>query len=264
MSRLKFNRNLSFTMLIRISLIVAILGGLGVAGIDYFVLKDNITKTIADRDTFHNNWQSELGEHHKFEKLAKETQGKLDKTTQELGVARQERDNAVAKEADAEKALAVNQDSLKKTQEELDATKDKLAAWDALGIPITQARQILNSLKQVQEDEVTLQTEKDIIFAKTVKLQSKLDQVLGVNTDPEMPDGLRGKVLAVDPKYDFVVLNIGTKEGAVINGKLLVNRNGKLVAKLQIADDVQPERCVANVMPGWKLSDIMEGDEVFY
>jgi hypothetical protein len=251
-------------MLIRISLIVAILGGLAVAGIDFFVLKTNITTTITDRDTFHQNWQSELGEHHKFEKLAKDTQSKLDKRTQELAAAKQERDNAVAQQAEAEKALASNKDLLKKTQEELDATKDKLAAWDALGIPIIQAREILNSLKRIQEDEVALQTEKEVIYAKCQRLQSKLDEILSPDREPDMPEGLRGKVLAVDPRYEFVVLNIGMKEGAVMNGRLLVNRNGKLVAKLKITDDVQAERCIANVMPGWKLSDIMEGDEVFY
>jgi hypothetical protein len=251
-------------MLIRISLIVAIIGGLAVAGIDFFVLKDNITKTITDRDTFNTNWHAELDQHHKFEKLAKDTQSKLDKTVEQLATARQERDTAVAKEADEEKVLASTQDTLKKTQETLDAANDKLAAWDALGIPITQARDILNSLKRVQDEEAALQAEKEIIFAKCQKLQSKLDDILGGPNDPEMPDGLRGKVLAVDPKYDFVVLDIGQKEGAVMNGKLLVNRNGKLVAKLKITEDVQPERCIANVMPGWKLSDIMEGDEVFY
>jgi hypothetical protein len=252
-------------MLIRISLIVAILGGLGVGVIDYVYLKKNISDTIQARDTFHGNWQTELGEHHRWQKTAEQTQAKLDQTTKDLVSARQERDDAVAKKADAEKNLAVSQDNLKKTQEELDATKDKLAAWDALGIPITQARQILNSLKQVQDEEVALQTEKEIIYNKCVKLQGKLDDILGTGpTDPEMPDGLRGKVLAVDPKYDFVVLDIGTKSGAVMNGKLLVNRNGKLVAKLKITDDIQSERCIANVMPGWKLSDIMEGDEVFY
>jgi hypothetical protein len=252
-------------MLIRISLIVAILGGLAVAGIDFFVLKANITTTITDRDTFHQNWQSELGEHHKFEKLAKDTQSKLDKRTQELAAAKQDRDNAVASQALAEKALASTKDTLKKTQEDLDATKDKLAAWDALGIPIIQARQILNSLKQVQDEEVALQTEKDIIYAKCVKLQAKLTDILGDNNnEPDMPEGLRGKVLAVDPRYDFVVLNVGEKDGAVMNGRLLVNRDGKLVAKLKITEDVQANRCIANVMPGWKLSDIMEGDEVFY
>ncbi|HXC97849.1 MAG TPA: hypothetical protein VN048_00820 [Verrucomicrobiae bacterium] len=243
---------------------MAILGGLAVAGIDFFVLKANITTVITDRDTFHQNWQAELGEHHKFEKLAKDTQSKLDKRTQELAAAKQERDNAVAQEAEAEKALASTKDTLKKTQEDLDGAKDKLAAWDALGIPIIQAREILNSLKKVQDDEVALQTEKDIIYGKCVKLQAELDDIRGVNPDPDMPEGMRGKVLAVDPRYDFVVLDIGQKDGAVMNGKLLVNRNGKLVAKLKITQDIQANRCIANVVPGWKLSDIMEGDEVFY
>ncbi len=260
----RFSRNLSFTMLIRISLIVAILGGLAVAGIDFFVLKDSITKTIADRDSFHQNWQTELGEHHKFEKLAKDTQSKLDKTTQQLAATKQERDNAVAAKDVAEKALTGVKDNLKRTQEDLDAAKDKLAAWDALGIPITQAREILNSLKKVQEEEAALQSEKEIIYAKCQKLQSKLDEILSPNHEPDMPEGLRGKVLAVDPRYDFVVLNIGDKDGAVMNGRLLVNRNGKLVAKLKITEDVQANRCIANVEPGWKLSDVMEGDEVFY
>ena len=250
-------------MLIRISLIVAILGGLAVAGIDFFVLKANITTTITDRDTFHQNWQAELGEHHKFEKLAKDTQSKLDKRTQELAAAKQERDTAVAQEAETEKALASTKDTLKKTQEDLAGANDKLAAWDALGIPIVQAREILNSLKRVQDEEAALQTEKEIIYAKCQKLQSKLDDILGTG-EPDMPEGLRGKVLAVDPRYDFVVLDIGEKDGAVMNGKLLVNRNGKLVAKLKITQDIQAKRCIANVEPGWKLSDILEGDEVFY
>jgi hypothetical protein len=251
-------------MLIRISLIVAILGGLAVAGIDFFVLKANITTVITDRDTFHQNWQTELAAHIKAQKLADLTKAELDKTKQQLTTAKQERDNAVAAQDVAEKALANTKDTLKKTQEDLDAAKDKLAAWDALGIPITQAREILNSLKKVQDDEAALQTEKDIIYAKCQKLQAKIDDILGINPDPDMPEGLRGKVLAVDPRYDFVVLDIGGKDGAVMNGKLLVNRNGKLIAKLKITEDVQANRCIANVMPGWKLSDIMEGDEVFY
>ncbi len=251
-------------MLIRISLIVAIIGGLAVAGIDFFVLRDNITQTVAARDDFHTKLVEETKKFDTADKLAKTTQATLDKTKQQLATAKQERENAVAQQAEAEKVLATAQDNLKKTQADLDEARDKLAAWEALGIPITEARRILSSLKQVQDDEAALQTEKDIIYAKAVKLQSKLDAILNPGTDPEMPEGLRGKVLAVDPRYDFVVLDIGQKEGVVENGKLLVNRNGKLIAKLAVTEDIQPERCIANVMPGWKLSDVLEGDEVFY
>ncbi len=68
-------------------------------------------------------------------------------------------------------------------------------------------------------------------------------------------------MLVADPRYDFVVLDIGEKQGVLEDGKLLVNRNGKLIAKVKIKS-VQADRCIANVMPGWKLGDVMEGDQV--
>lgn len=42
---------------------------------------------------------------------------------------------------------------------------------------------------------------------------------------------------------------------------MLVSRNGELVAKVRVAD-VQDSRSIANIMPGWKLKDVMEGDVV--
>jgi hypothetical protein len=251
-------------MLIRICLIVAILGGLAVAGVDFFVLKANIDQTIKARDDFNAQWHTELTAHKKYQTQAENLQKDLTKTKDELTAANQAKADADSARADAEKALAVAQGNLKKTQADLDATSDKLAAWEALGITLPEAKKTLNSLRQVQDEEAALATEKQVIYAKCVKLQGELDAILDPTRDPDMPDGLRGKVLAVDPRYDFVVLNIGQKDGAVMNGKLLVNRNGKLVAKLSITDQIEPNRCIANVMPGWKLSDVMEGDEVFY
>lgn len=65
--------------------------------------------------------------------------------------------------------------------------------------------------------------------------------------------------MAVDPKWDFVVLNVGEDQGVLQNGELLVSRDGKLVAKV-IVRSVQKDRCIANMVPGWKLGDIYEGD----
>jgi len=78
-----------------------------------------------------------------------------------------------------------------------------------------------------------------------------------------MPAGLRGKVLVADPKYNFVVLDIGSDQKVVTAGRFLVSRNGKLIAKLKVSS-VQPNRSIANVMPGWNLSEVIEGDQVFY
>ena len=74
---------------------------------------------------------------------------------------------------------------------------------------------------------------------------------------------MKGKVLVVDPKWNFVVLDVGEKQGAVQNGVLMISRNSKLVAKVRIMN-VLADRSIANIMPGWKLAEVMEGDYVLY
>ena len=76
---------------------------------------------------------------------------------------------------------------------------------------------------------------------------------------------LRAKVIAVDPKYDFVVLDAGGNQGIVEGAKLLVNRDGQLVGKIKITS-VEPNRSIGNVLPEWKQAgnEIMEGDLVFF
>ena len=49
--------------------------------------------------------------------------------------------------------------------------------------------------------------------------------------------------------------------GALEHGEMLVNRNGQMVAKIKITS-VQKDRSIANVMPGWKLGEVLEGDQV--
>ena len=70
-------------------------------------------------------------------------------------------------------------------------------------------------------------------------------------------------VVAVDPKWNFVVLDIGQKQFMLEGGILMVHRNSQLVGKVRIRE-VLPDRCVATVMPGWKLGEIEEGDQVIY
>jgi hypothetical protein len=55
-----------------------------------------------------------------------------------------------------------------------------------------------------------------------------------------LPTGLRGKILAVDPKYDFVVLNIGEDQGAKERGVMMVDRDGKLLGKVRIKSSQRP------------------------
>jgi hypothetical protein len=80
------------------------------------------------------------------------------------------------------------------------------------------------------------------------------------------PPGLSGQVVAVDPKYGFVILNIGSDKNVVANGTLLISRGGKFIGHVQVAR-VGPTQCVANILPDQAhpsgLAEVMEGDVVF-
>ncbi|MDB6121372.1 MAG: hypothetical protein JWQ71_365 [Pedosphaera sp.] len=251
-------------MLIRITLIVAIIAGLAAGALNFLQVKEKITTTISQRDQNAKERDEEKGLKVKALKLAKDTQATLDKTKEELTSTKTERDTAVAEAADQLKKATALAENLKKTTGEREDAQNKLAAWNALNIPIDQIKSTLASLKTITEERDAIAEEKKILIASNRKYKAKLDELLDPSeAGPEMTQGLKGKVVAVDPKYDFVVLNIGAKEGVLEAGQMLVNRNGKLIAKVKIKS-VQNDRCIANVMPGWKVSDVLEGDQVLY
>jgi hypothetical protein len=76
-----------------------------------------------------------------------------------------------------------------------------------------------------------------------------------------LPADFRGKIAVVDPRWKFVVINVGEEQGALPDCELLVSRGGVLVAKVKISR-VEKDRCIANIMPGWKFGDVLEGDVV--
>ena len=250
-------------MLIKISLIAAIVFGLVVGVLNFVQVSDKIKTTLKERDDFHATADTETTAHKKFEKLAKDTQTKLDATNALLVATMTERDTAVAQSAtDKQRADDLNA-KLVTTSADRDAAQNELAAWKALGIPLENIKTTLASLKDVTEERDAIAEEKKVLLATNHRLDEKLKSILNPEYEVQLPPGLKGKVLVADPRYDFVVLDIGQNQGVLEDGKLLVNRNGKLIAKVQIKS-VQADRSIANVLPGWKLSDVMEGDQVLY
>lgn len=78
---------------------------------------------------------------------------------------------------------------------------------------------------------------------------------------PELPP-VSGKVVAVDPKWNFIVLDMGAEHGLVPKGILMISRGSKLVGKAKLTR-VDADRSIANVLPGWDLRQVQEGDQIF-
>ena len=250
--------------MLRISLIIAVIAGLGIAVLNVVVVKDKIDTLVKDRNTQKSDKEIAQNDLRTTTAKLKTTETDLATTKETLKTTTEAKDKAEAEVADLTKKNTDLADNLKKTQQEREEARNELAAWKALGKPVEAVNKIIANFDDMQRRRDAALAESKVLMGKVRNLTAKINELIDPETDgPLMAAGLKGKVVAADPKYDFVVLDIGQKQGVVQYGRFLVNRNGKLVAKLKV-QSVEPDRCIANVMPGWKLGEVVEGDQVIY
>jgi hypothetical protein len=249
-------------MLIRISLIVALVAALAVGILNFVKVKEKIDTLITERNDWHGKYDTTYAELTSTKRTLAKTASELKQTQETLATTTTERDKAVVDAAAQTKRATELNDKLGKTTTERDEARQELSAFKAIGLTPEQILTLDKRIKQTQEALEVAMEEKKILSRNVVKLQNDLDALTkGDYHGPPLPASLAGKILVADPKWDFVVLNVGEDQGALTNGELLVSRNGKLVAKVRI-QSIQKDRCIANVMPGWKLTEVMEGDQV--
>jgi len=248
-------------MLIRISLILAIVAALAVGALNFFVVKDKINTLVTDRNTNRDGYHATQAALAKTNAILVKTESTLKQTQQELADTQSERDKAVATAAAQSKRAGELSDKLVKTTQERDDAQNELASYKATGFTPEQVGKLGRTLKDAQDMIEAGNQEKAVLQHAIARLQTRLDKYEGTNTDIVLRADLKGKIVAVDPKWEFVILNIGDDQGVKENSELLVSRDGRLVAKV-IVSKLEKGRSIANLIPGWKLGEVIEGDEV--
>jgi Skp family chaperone for outer membrane proteins len=248
-------------MLIRLSLIVAIVAALAAGVVNFAVVKGKIDKLTADR----NDQRSQKDDFHRkltsTQKTLKDTVATLDQTKKDLDVAKADEQKAEDNLTAANTKIDDLTGRLTKTTAQRDDAQNQLAAYKATGLTPPQVDDLNKNLKQT-EMALDVANQENLVLTHTVaSLNNKINELVGTNYVVALPSGLKGTVMAVDPKWDFVVLNVGEDQGVLKDGEMLVSRDGKLVAKV-IVRSVQKDRSIANLVPGWQLGEIIEGDEV--
>ena len=248
-------------MLKRIILGVAIIAGLATAGINTAVVRNKVQALQADRDSQRSQKEDY---HRKLDKTTQDlrtTENELTQTKQELATSQAAEHQAEHKLADATTQIQDLNTQLTKAKADRDDAQNQLAAYKNTGLT---PEQIVGLDKQLKDTQVSLDVanqEKLVLSHEVAKLNSQLAELTVPDYVVPLPAGLKGTVMAVDPKWHFVVLNIGASQGVLKDGEMLVSRDGRLVGKV-IVRSVQKDRCIANLVPGWELGDIIEGDEV--
>ena len=249
-------------MVRKIFLIIAILGGLAAGGLNFAMIKDKILelqKNLKDETAAKIVAQTDLAKTKK-DLTAKEAELKTTKDT--LATTTQERDTAVQEAALAVKKADGLATQLKDTKKTLEDKASELAAYQATGFTPPQITGFGNEIKGLKAQMAAEEQETALVMRDRERIQNRLKiYEPGDDSTIYLDASVRGKVMVTDPKWNFVIVDVGSDQHALEMGELLVNRNGKLVAKVKISS-VQKDRSVANIMPGWELGEVLEGDQV--
>jgi cell shape-determining protein MreC len=247
--------------LLRICLIITILAGLAVGGLNFVKVKEKIT-------TLQTNLKTETEAHRKFEADYRTTKRNLDNTNivlkqtiATLEATTSERDKLQTDLATATKRADKLNDDLTKARQERDEAQSNLAAYEATGFKPPQIVAMGKQFNAMRDNLSAAEGENKILLQNNKKIANRLAKYESPEKPVLLPAQLMGKIMVADPKWNFVVLNVGENQGVLEDGEMLVNRAGRLVAKVKV-QSVQKDRSIANVMPGWSLGEIIEGDQV--
>jgi len=250
--------------MLRLALILALLVAIGGLAVSQFV---TLPKVVELNDTL-TATQASLAqtteERNKAQADARNQKEIADKASRALTDTKAALETASA-EAEQQKGRAERlQTDLTKVTRERNEAQQVLAAWNVLGIQPDQVAQLRTDLKAVTDQRDALTDEKVIFTKKVEQLQAQLDRYQGRDRPVEMP-GLKGTIEAVDPQWNFVVLDVGETQGAKERGIVMIRRGDKLVGKARIMT-VEANRSIANLLPRWQQpgTEVQKGDVIMY
>ena len=123
--------------------------------------------------------------------------------------------------------------------------------------------QLDDARKQLEgaEHEKTFLTEK----LSPAREPSRGPDVMVQRREPSVHPSVRGTVLAVNQAYNFVVLNLGNRQGLEPNAEMLVLRDTTIIGKIRISS-VEPATAIGDIL-GNSLArgvQVQPGDTVIY
>lgn len=245
--------------MVRIFLILSL--AVALAGVAFsFVLKEKVTGLVTDRDHFKSENEKNLAEATRSKAAEKKAKEAEKAAKDELEGAKGELSATSAKLSDTEAKLATTAKELDENKVARETAQRKLARWEALNIQPDQIANLKSEAQRLLGERDAFAEEKKVMGRQIVRLENELRIYKGPATEVIMPD-VRGKITSINDNYRFVVLDVGSDDGLIQNGKMIITRGDNLVGKVQLVR-VEPRSSVANLISDADKGAVQAGDHV--
>ena len=154
-----------------------------------------------------------------------------------------------------------------KTEKELVSEKEKsLVLKKEVAEKDSQIKDTLDRLereiaarRQVEAELMVVMKEKETLEAKVKKFTRAPKTVALEKIVVKPTSRLAGKVVMVNKEYDFIVVNLGSRDNLKLGEVLSVYRNDEFIGKAQV-ESLRDKMSAAAILPGWQNVEFKEND----
>lgn len=253
-------------MWIKILLSISIIG----SGLAIFLAEKQIRPKIVELNTTLEKTESDYS---KEKKEHADTTDKLEQTTNQRDSLQAEKaslqedlQDEKNKRSQAERISQAAKAAETKAKQEtarIKAMNDEYWALNKQGLTPQKIVAEHKELPLVKGELATIKDENGILISQFTKIKDEYEVLKNPLKKVLQPVGIRGRIVAVDPRWKFVILNVGSNHGVRKNGELTVSREGRFIARLKVSS-VEAGHSIANVMDAYDADEDgpEEGDEV--
>jgi len=196
----------------------------------------------------------------------KDTKGTLDKTKVELTESKAKTQELSLTADKLTKDLSSTKNDLEATNSKLKVTSEQLQAYND-ELKGKKPSELFAQINELGEKVKVSDSENKMLTAAKEKLDQDLKK-LRDQIEMSKPGGaknisLSGKIVAVNPTWNFVILDLGKNDQMVEGLTMVIYRGEKLVGKIKTVT-VDAQTSVADVLPGTPATAIEVGDQVIY
>jgi hypothetical protein len=195
------------------------------------------------------------------------TEGKVAEAENKAAKAEADLAQVQKEKTDLQSKLDANQAEIASLRQQLEAaaTTPKPATSPA---PTGSPTELQAQLDDVRHQLDGAEREKAFLSEKLQSAQERTSQPQEEKKRKEPSPrrtGVRGTILAVNQAYNFVVLNLGTRQGVEPNSEMLVLREGTLIGRIRIST-VEPATAIGDIITSSLARgvQVQSGDTVIY
>ena len=196
----------------------------------------------------------------------------LAKTETDLATTKSERDQVQAKLTDTDAKLTAANTTIEEKTKAIANLETKVADLDKrttdVTAKLTEADGALQKIRDAFgiEDVTNVDQLRQRVTAQADENKMLGDQIAKLRSEnaelverTRTPEGVRGQVAAVENKWGFVVLNVGSAEKVHKAAEFLLYRDSKLVGKAQVTY-VDANTSIAQMLPEYRRATPHVGD----